>query len=203
MIKNRLKKVALGLVLTASTLMAVDMDDYEFQANSLVGIEGGYSSLGYEYGTPSNNSINSVGLANMGLKLGAETKDFRVFLSGRYYYDSSAMHDYIVTYGAEIQYKFNVTKGFNVYMGANGGIANMAFRAAGESFTRTISDPYFGGDLGVNIHLGKSVDWELGGRVMSIQADNSKKDSTGVLKTYHVNQIVSAYTSIIFKWNME
>jgi len=135
--------------------------------------------------------------------LGAETKDFRVFLSGRYFYDSSSSYDYIVTYGAEIQYKFNVSKVFNVYMGANAGIANLAFRASGESFTRTISDPYFGGDLGVNIHLGDSVDWELGGRVMSIQADNIRKDSTGVSKTYHVNEIVSAYTSIIFKWKMD
>jgi len=198
MIKNRIKKVVLGLVLTASSLMALDMDDYEFQTSSLVGIEGGYSALGYEYGTPTNNSTNRLWIGNMGLKLGAETKDFRVFLSGRYFYDSSSSHDYIVTYGAEIQYKFNVTKIFNIYMGANAGIANMAFRATGESYTRTISDPYFGGDMGMNIHLGDSVDWELGGRVMSIQADNLKNG-----KTYHVNQIVSAYTSLIFKWKMD
>ena len=201
MIKNRLKAVVLGLVLAGSSLVA--RDSYDFQTSSLVGVEGGYSALGYEYGTPSNNSINRIWIGNMGLKLGAETKDFRVFLSGRYFYDSSSSYDYIVTYGAEIQYKFNVSKVFNVYMGANAGIANLAFRASGESFTRTISDPYFGGDLGVNIHLGDSVDWELGGRVMSIQADNIRKDSTGVSKTYHVNEIVSAYTSIIFKWKMD
>ena len=197
MIKNRLKTVVLGLALTASSLMA-DMSNYEFQTNSLVGVEGGYNALGYEYGTPTNNDIKRTWVGHGGLKLGAETKDFRVFLSGRYYYDSSSAHDYIVTYGAEIQYKFNVTKIFNVYMGANGGIANMAFRAGGESFTRTISDPYFGGDLGINVHLGKSVDWELGGRVMSIQADNLREG-----KTYHVNQLVTAYTSIIFKWKMD
>ncbi len=110
MIKNRFKTVLLALALTASSLIAGDMSEYEFQTNSLVGIEGGYSSLGYEYGTPTNNSINRLGVGHMGLKLGAETKDFRVFLSGRYYYDSSSAHDYIVTYGAEIQYKLNVTK---------------------------------------------------------------------------------------------
>lgn len=203
MIKIRLKSVVLGLALTASTLVAGNMSDYEFQTNSLVGIEGGYNALGYEYGTLSNNSISRVWLGHGGLKIGAETKDFRVFLSGRYHYDSSSSYDYIVTYGAEIQYKFNVSKLFNIYMGANGGIANLAFRANGENFTRTISDPYLGGDLGANIHLGKSVDWEIGGRVMSIQADNIKADSTGTVKTYRVNQIVSVYTSIIFKWQMD
>jgi len=196
MIKNRLKAVVLGLVLAGSSLVA--SDSYDFQTSSLVGVEGGYSALGYEYGTPTNNTTHRLWIGNMGLKLGAETKDFRVFLSGRYFYDSSSSHDYIVTYGAELQYKFNVTKVFNIYMGANAGIANMAFRATGESYTRTISDPYFGGDMGMNIHLGDSVDWELGGRVMSIQADNLKSG-----KTYHVNQIVSAYTSLIFKWKMD
>lgn len=196
MIKNRLKTIALGLMLTTTSLVA--NDSYEFQTNSLVGIEGGYSALDYEYGTPSNNSISRVWVGNAGLKIGAETKDFRVFLSGRYYYDSSSSHDYIVTYGAELQYKLNVTKIFNIYLGANGGIANLAFKANGENFTRTISDPYFGGDLGMNIHITKFMDWELGGRVMSIQADNLREG-----KTYHVNQIVSAYTSIIFKWQMD
>ena len=202
MIKNRLKTVTLALALTASSLAASDVPDYAFQTNSLVGIEGSYNALGYEYGTPTNNQISRLWVGAGGLKIGAETKDFRVFLSGRYYYDSSSSHDYIVTYGAELQYKFNVTEVFNVYMGANAGIANLAFRAKGENFTRTISDPYFGGDIGINIHLGDSVDWELGGRVMSIQADNTKSVN-GVSKTYHVNQLVTAYTSIIFKWKMD
>jgi len=202
MIKNKLKIVILGLALSTASLMAGEVSYDDFHTKSLVGIEGGYSALGYEYGTPTNNSINRTWVGNAGLKIGAETKDFRAFLSGRYYYDTSREHDYIVTYGGEIQYKFNVTKLFNVFLGANGGIANLAFRANGENFTRTISEPYFGGDLGANIHLGKSVDWELGGRVMSIQADNTKIVN-GVSKTYHVNQLVTAYTSIIFKWTMD
>jgi len=198
MIKNKLKKVILGLVLSSASLMAGEASSYEFQTKSLVGIEGGYNALGYEYGTATNNSIHRTWVAHAGLKIGAETQDFRAFLSGRYFYDKSRQYDYIVTYGGEIQYKFNVTKVFNVFMGVNGGIANLAFRANGENFTRTISEPYFGGDLGANIHLGESVDWEIGGRVMSIQADNIRNG-----KTYHVNQLITAYTSIIFKWTMD
>ncbi|MEA1983599.1 MAG: hypothetical protein U9N39_08635 [Campylobacterota bacterium] len=197
MIKSRLQKVLLGLVIVSSSLMS-DTSIYRNESNSLVGIEGGIDALNYEYGVRTNNTINNTWLGHAGLKIGAESKDFRVFLSGRYFYDNESRHDYIMTYGAEIQYKFNISKFFNAYMGANAGIANMAFRANGENFTRTISDPYYGGDLGFNIHLGKQVDWELGGRVMSIQADNIREG-----KTYHVNQIVSAYTSIIFKWKMD
>ncbi|MEA2072970.1 MAG: hypothetical protein U9O86_05235 [Campylobacterota bacterium] len=197
MIKSKFKTVIFGAILAASSL-AADISEYEFNSSSLVGIEGGIDALNYEYGVRTNNTINNTWLGHAGLKIGAESKDFRVFVSGRYFYDNESKHDYIVTYGAEIQYKFNISKVFNAYMGANAGIANMAFRADKENFTRTISDPYFGGDLGINIHLGKSVDWELGGRVMSIQADNTREG-----KTYHVNQIVSAYTSIIFKWQMD
>lgn len=197
MIKNRLKTLLVGATLIGTSLLA-DTSTYDFGSHSLVGIEGGYSRLGYEYGTRASNNVNSVWISHAGLKIGAETEDFRVFLSGRYFYDSSRVHDYIVTYGGEFQYKFNATKVFNFYMGVNAGIANLKFRSSTESYSRTISDPYFGGDLGINIHLGSKVDWEIGGRVMSIQADNTRDG-----KTYHVNEIVSAYSSIIFKWQMK
>jgi len=202
MIKKTLKKVILSLALSTASLIAGEISYDDFQTKSLAGVEGGYNAIGYEYGTPSNNTIKRKWVGHAGLKIGAETKDFRAFLSGRYYYDSSRQYNYIVTYGGEIQYKFNVTELFNLFIGANGGVANLAFRADGENFTRTISEPYFGGDLGANIHLGKSIDWELGGRVMSIQADNIKQVN-GVYKTYHVNQLITAYTSIIFKWTMD
>lgn len=197
MLKSKLYTATLALSLLTTSLAARG-GDYAFESNSLVGIEAGGSSLSYEYGTPDNNTQSDITLANLGLKLGAETRDFRLFLSGRYYYDSSRKHDYIVTYGAEFQYKFNVSSFMNAYIGASGGVASLAFRADGETFTRTISDPYFGGDAGVNFHVTKSVDWELGARVISIQADNLR-DS----KTYHINEIVSAYTSIIFRWKMD
>jgi len=196
MIQNRFKKVVVGSLLVASSLFG-DISSYEFESHSLVGVEGGYSQLGYEYGTRANNTVHNIGISHVGLKIGAETEDFRVFLSGRYFHDSSSVHDYIVTYGGEIQYKFNATKLFNIFMGVNGGVANLKFRSSTETYSRTISSPYFGGDLGLNIHLGKAVDWEFGGRVMSIQADNTRDG-----KTYHVNQIVSGYTSIILKWQM-
>jgi len=193
MIKRNIKKVVLGMALLATPLMA----DYGYKAQSLVGIEGGFSQLDYENGTSDANEQYDTNLANLGIKIGAETEDFRAFISGRYFFDSSKQYDYLTTFGLELQYKFNVTEVFNVYLGANGGVANAKFRAENEDFSRTFSDPYIGGDLGANIHLGSSTDLEIGARVMSIQATNTKNDVS-----YRIGNIVNAYASLIFKWQM-
>jgi hypothetical protein len=200
MIKNKLQKTFLAVVLLSSSLMAESM--YSNNTYSLVGLEGGYSSMDYERGTNLNNTQYKVNMPHAGLKVGAESEDFRVFLSGRYFYDSAKTYDYVTTYGAEVQYKFNVAKSLDFFIGANGGIANMKFRGttsagAQETFSRTIQSPYFGGDIGTNIRLSDSTVFELGGRVMSLQADNTK-DAT----TYRIGNIVSVYASIIFRWKM-
>lgn len=201
MINKRLKKVLLGVTLLSSTLFAGSFDVSD-DTRSLVGIEGGYSALGYEHGT--NFTLqDSATLLQMGLKVGAESEHYRVFISGRYMKDNDSKFDYITTYGVELQYKFNVTKELNFFIGANGGIANMKFKGvdsvgAPELFSRTLQSPYIGGDLGTNINLFDSTSLELGGRVMSIQAENTKSGMT-----YRVNNIVSAYASIIFKWKMD
>ena len=172
MIKKRLKSLAFTISLVGSTLLAqgteIDSDTF-----SLVGLEGSYSSLDYENGTRTDNIQGSESLGGLGLKLGAESKDFRIFLGGRYFVDSESKYDYIVTYGAELQYKFNVSQIMNIFVGVNGGIANMKFRADGEDFSRTLQEPYVGGDVGANIHLGRSVDLEIGARILSIEGDNT------------------------------
>ncbi len=200
--KNKIKSMLVASSLLLSSVSFANENFYS-QTKSLVGIEGGYSSLDYENGVKTNNTQGSVSLENVGLKIGAETEDYRVFISGNYFFDASSQYDYLVTYGLAIQYKFNVTKVFNIYLGANGGLMNAKVRAKGangieETFSRTFSDPYFGGDLGANIHLGDSVDLELGGRVMSVQADNTING-----RTYRIDNIIQAYGSLIFKWQMD
>ena len=201
MINNKLKITALSILLTASSLVA-DISKYEFQTKSLVGIEGGYNNLPYENGTSLSSDQDSAKVGHAGLKVGAETEDFRAFLSARYYMGESR-YDYLATYGAELQYKMNATDFMNFYIGANAGIANMKFRGklssgAEESFSRTIQDLYLGGDIGTNIHLGENTDLEIGARVMSIQAENTKNSVT-----YRIGNLVSGYASIIFKWQMD
>jgi hypothetical protein len=197
MIVSKFKSFLLASALLSSVATAENLK-YDTYTYSLVGIEGGYSSLDYENGTRTDNTQGSVDLGHAGLKLGAETEDFRAFLSARYFFDSGNEYDYLVTYGGSLQYKFNLAKALNIFIGVNGGLANMKFRATTESFSRTLQEPYIGGDIGTNIHLGEYADLELGARIMSIQADNTIENVT-----YHVGSIVNGYASIIFKWQMD
>jgi len=194
---KKIKSTIIGLSIISSSLLAGNIE-HEQSNNSLVGVELGYSSVDYEYGTELNNAQNKTSLPAGGIKVGAESENYRAFISGRYFYDTSEDYDYITTYGVEVQYKFNPTNVFNVFIGANAGIANLKWRSDSETFSRTISTSYFGGDIGMNLHLGKSVDWEVGGRVMSLNDTNTINNTT-----YRVNTIITAYTSIIFKWKMD
>jgi len=119
-------------------------------------------------------------------------------LSGKYFSDSNSRFDYVTTYGAELQYKFNAAKFLNFFIGVNGGLANLKFRLPSESFSRTLKEPYFGGDIGTNIHLGKVVDLEFGGRVIAINGVNTISGTS-----VQVGNIISGYGSLIFKWQMD
>ena len=196
MIKSKLKSFLFASALLATIVGAQEME-YSTNTYSLVGIEGGYSSLDYEDGTRTNNVQGDESLGHVGLKLGAETEDFRAFLSGRYFFDSGSKYDYLITYGGSLQYKFNIHSAVNLFIGLNGGIANIKFRAKGETFSRTLQEAYVGGDLGTNIHLTKLMDLELGGRIMSIQGDNTING-----RTYRIGNLINGYATLIFKWQM-
>lgn len=171
------------------------------ESASLVGIEGGYSSVASEItdraATPNRYTQDSSTMGNVGLKIGAEGKNYRVFLNGRYYH-ADAEYDSLATYGVDAQYKFDFSSAFDIFIGVGAGIANAKFNLPGEPFTRTISDPYYSGDLGVNIHMGKSFDLELGGRYTSLEALNSKSSVD-----YTFNNIVTGYMSIIYKYQLD
>ena len=199
MISSKIKVVSLALPFFVSSLMATNISRYDVETYSLVGVEAGYSTLDYEKDASTSQYRANIG--HGGLKLGAETDDFRAFLSGRYYMGESS-YDYITTFGAELQYKFNAFEGVNFFIGANGGIANMKFHVENETFSRTISDYYIGGDIGTNIHLSEVLDLEIGSRVISIQAENTKKVESDYI-TYRIGNMVTGYASLIFKWQMD
>jgi len=194
MIKKVVQKIVLaGLVLT-TPLMA----EFNFNKDiySLLAFEGGYSSFDVEKNDAVNPaSITKYDMMHAGLKIGAQSKNYRVFLSGRYY--NANDFDYATTIGAELQYMFNFSSMANFYLGLNGGIVNMRFTDGGTT-SRTISDPYYGGDAGFNIHLADNVDFELGARVMQIQAENK----IGLI-SYKFDNLISGYASIVFKYKMD
>jgi hypothetical protein len=191
--KRKSIKIILSTLLLSSSIMASDFSD----VNSLVGIEGGYSSLDVEK--------NDIGLSaqlkkyNMyhgGLKIGAESENYRFFLSARYY--NASDFDYAMTYGAELQYLFNISKSLNLYIGGEAGLMDIRFTPANEPFSRTFSEIYYGGDVGLNVHMSKNLDLEVGARVLSMDASNTINNVT-----YTFDNIVTGYASVIFKFQMD
>ncbi|MDA3907453.1 MAG: hypothetical protein PF437_00040, partial [Sulfurimonas sp.] len=106
--------------------------------------------------------------------------------------------DYARAYGVELQYLLNFSKMANVYFGVNAGKVDMRYEDKTNSNTFKIDDTYLGGDVGVNIHLGESADFEVGARVMSLNATATN----GAVK-YDFDNIVTGYASIIFKYQMD
>ncbi len=194
MIKKVVQKIVLAGLVLSTPLMA----EFNFNEDiySILAFEGGSSSFDVERtDTVTPTSIKKYDMMHAGLKIGAQSENYRVFLSGRYY--NADDFDYATTIGAELQYMFNFSSFANFYLGVNGGIVNMRFTDGGTT-SRTISDPYFGGDAGFNLHITKSLDFELGARVMQIQAENR----IGLI-TYKFDNLISGYASIIFKYKMD
>jgi len=195
MLKNRLKNVLIASVLVSSSLMA---SSYSYNTVSLLGIEGGYANATADTTYPDAYKTNDTNLVDMGLKIGAETDSYRIFLGARYYYDIDDNFDYLSTYGIDLQYKFNFSPKANFFIGVGGGIANAKLTLDGENFDRTISDGYYNVDVGFNIHVTSGTDIELGARYLEVDAHNIKNDID-----FQLNSMVSAYGSVIFKWRMD
>jgi hypothetical protein len=172
-------------------------DLYSFKTDSLVGFEGGYTSFDVEKTSNAPSEIKKYNDGEAGIKIGAQTQNYRIFLSIRNYF-LGGDYDYFVTYGGEFQYLFNFSKYANFFIGANAGIIDGRFSISGESESRTISDPYYGGDAGFNFHLGKTFDFEVGARVMVTDAKNTKNNIT-----YTFDNLVTGYASIIIKYTMD
>ena len=184
--KNSLTKVVLATMIATAPLVA---GEYAFESESLFAIEGGVSSVDTEAAA---GVYDDKEMANIGLKIGAQTENYRVFLSARHYdvEDLSSLH----TYGGELQYLFNFSKPVNFFVGANAGVANITAAAVGIP-SESASPMYYGADIGFNIHASELIDIELGGRYMGL------KDI--VVAGVVVDDIVTAYASVIIKWKLD
>jgi opacity protein-like surface antigen len=182
------KLIVLSGMLVGSMIHAAE--DYSY--NSLLGIEAGGSMITLEETTGTYSSELSLG--NIGIKVGAESEQFRVFLGTRYY--NSSAFDYIFTYGADLQYLVNITDDVNIFLGA--GIGKAEIKHEKNSVTREVSEDYISGDLGINIHLDQQFDLELGARMMNIDAENTQNGAT-----YRYNEIYTGYGSLIYKFSIE
>jgi hypothetical protein len=198
MINNKLLGAVAFSALLTTSMMAKDI--YTNHDYSLIGIEGGYSSISSDVDDYTNNThaTNTKSVSSIGIKLGAQSDDYRVLLTANYYNDASRDFDYIGTYGGEFDYLLNVSEKLNIYLGVNAGLANMKYTVPGENFSRVISDPYYGADAGINVHASKLIDLEIGARMMMLDATNTKNNVA-----YTFNNMISGYASIIFKYQMD
>ncbi len=199
--KKKIVTALTGLMI-ASSVYAGQSDPYAFKVDSLVGIEGGMGSFDMERNQPGAPvATKTYNKALVGLKIGAQTENYRAFFGIRNYFMDGS--DYFLTYGGELQYMFNFSKYANFFVGLNAGMLDARFKIGGEVTTRDISDPYFGGDLGFNIHATDSIDIELGGRIITTDAESTQNDASGKLTRYKIDNIVTGYASIIFKYQMD
>lgn len=196
MIKNRFGKALVAAVMFSSAMMA---DTIIYPDYSLIGIEGGATSINSDVDDHNANTSEAVNktVQNIGVKIGAESYNYRIFLTANYYTNPDSSYDYIGTFGGELDYLLNVSSKMNLYIGINGGIVNMKFIAPNETSKRLISDPYYGADAGLNFHATKLIDLELGARLMMLDATNTKNNVS-----YTFNNFVTGYASIIFKYEM-
>jgi hypothetical protein len=196
--------------LLSGVLLASSLNAYDGKIKSLVGVEAGYGQ--FEYNAANEDNINqgrnssSEDFGTLGLKIGAQTKEFRIFLGAEYYVVDGAF-DYANSFGGSFQYLIYVNNNFNFFFGINGGLMNVKVvdNSIGKSFE--YSDPYFGGDVGINYDFNDKLGLEVGFRYININADNTQyyTDDHGdqQTRTYTIDTMMHLYTSLIFKFNMD
>jgi len=191
--KNRLTKAALALTLLGMPALSM-ADEYQ----SLFAIEGSYSNIDVETSGAANVDVQKNGFGGAGIKIGAESKDYRMFVSGRYF--DAKDFSKLDTLGLEFQYKFNFSKPVNFFLGANVGYAYMKVGAQPDKGLPSVdtTSVYYGADTGFNYHLNELIDLEAGVRFMKLDETLERE---GV--TYDFSSFVTGYASVIFKWQMD
>ncbi|WP_373069742.1 outer membrane beta-barrel protein [Sulfurimonas sp.] len=195
--RKKLSKMLLAGLLIATVSYAETDDKYIYDSNSLVGIEGGMATFDIKDTT----AIKKEEDFNMaGFKVGAETRDFRMFLSARKAFMNGDHYDWdkAYMYGAELQYKFNVMDSLNFFIGGNIGRVSFEFKDL-TAAVREYTTKYIGGDVGINYHINDMFDLELGARLMTLSDDTHTLGGV----TYTFDDITNGYMSLIVKFQMD
>lgn len=185
-----LRKLLLAGLFVASVSYA-NSYDYRFESKSLVGFEGSYSSIDVEDATNVTTKENPL---SMGLKIGAQTHDVRLFLSFRNI--NAADFNTAYMYGAELQYLFNFSEKMNFFVGGNTGRLSINYDDA-ASTEHKFTTKYIGGDIGLNLHLSENVDFELGTRIITLS------ESQDTSSSYKFSDMTTNYISLIIRYEMD
>ncbi|RLA73109.1 MAG: hypothetical protein DRG24_01125 [Epsilonproteobacteria bacterium] len=179
------------LVLPAVLLLGMNANASEreseyFGHTGLIGVEVGY--MGTEYQSYNGIDINNQPIlekdnkssASLGLKMGGESEFYRVFVEGRYW--SVSPYNDAFTIGGALQYLIPLNNKMNIFLGINGG----------AMYLDSASDPYAGGDAGMNFDLTETMYLEAGARYSNVFIDSDEVNK--------VDYFYQAYVSIIFKF---
>jgi len=194
-----MKKV-LGSVLLLTSVYATAGENYfqnAWDAKGLLAVEGAFGQ-GQAKLTQENPSGGSHVIKNEsknafggGLKLGGESERYRLFISGRYH--SVSDFDSVYTAGAEMQYLIRAGEHFNIFLGINGGLMGTQMTVGSTEYTTT--NPYAGGDIGVNLDIIENFGLELGVRLNKNLGDTTDIGS--------IDYLAEGYVSLVFKFTGE
>ncbi len=187
----------IAIVVLSNIIVFANSSSYNNDTKSLIGVEGSFSSFDVENDSAAALNDN-VKYGSLGLKIGAQTDSYRLFLSARYNVIDG--YDYAYSLGIEAQYLLNVLPNANIFLGISSGYFDLSLKDS-ENDTRNFDSPYIGADLGFNIHLNEKFDFEFGGRILSLSDSKSIIDKNNV--TYIFDNIAALYVSIIYKYDMD
>jgi len=169
------------IILPALLVMGMSAHAEEGSAKGLIGVQVGYIGTNWNIPAAQGGGTETVGSPSIGLKFGAEGDFYRVFIDTNYWYTNE--YDSAGTVGAALQYLIRPSKVFNIFVGINAGFINTV-----EDIN---ANPYYGGDLGVNLDFSEKFGLEIGGRVAAV--DSHDKEGTA-------RNFFQGYVSAIFKF---
>jgi len=195
-----LKKVFSSVVLLAAMNASAGENYFanEWDAKGLIAIEAAGGSMNLKDQSPTVVAAEEdVADASVALKLGGESKYYRLFVEGRYYMVDQGSFESIeaASLGLQIDYLIRAGEHFNIFMGLNGGGIYSQFQdTATPSLQQTNKDAYAGAQAGVNIDIINNLGIELGERAKYVFSEDN---------VYSISNMYEGYAAIVFKFTGE
>ena len=198
-----LKKVLSSAILLAAVNASAGENYFanEWDAKGLIAIEGAGGSMNLiQKDATTIQTTESTGAGSLSLKLGGESRFYRLFLAGTYYQldAPNTSQSSAASLGLQVDYLIRAGEHFNIFMGLNGGGIYSDFEydgvALGTKDYTTNTDAYAGAQVGVNIDIIDNLGVELGVRGKHVfSADD----------VYTIDNMYEGYASIVFKFTGE
>ena len=193
-----LKKVLSAAILLAAVNASAGENYFanEWDAKGLIALEGAGGSANLIYkDSDTIYATETEPIGSVSLKLGGESKHYRLFLAGTYYQldapDTSKST--AGSLGLQVDYLIRAGEHFNIFMGLNGGLmyTNFEYDVLGITTYDSNTDAYYGGQAGVNIDIIDSLGVELGIRGKYVSTAND---------VYTIDNMIEGYAAIVFKF---